>query len=200
MRSPNGWIYLGILCGTIGAWQAGTANERPRWFVHRVLECGSVRVTSDTKLLDRNDVLEPRGLSQRIRLTDMSTHRSVTLPIFQRISKSKRSDGRNILDGLVWAFDCATSSSGETYVMLEWSCTNPDSKTCQSAMDIRDEWDEFFDRHGNPLPDNPWKVTPADVQRIKQLGLWPTFIQNDLDKTGGFTYFYKQVDPNGHIK
>jgi len=67
-------------------------------------------------------------------------------------------------------------------------------------MDIRDEWDEFYDRHGNPLPDNPYKVTPADVQRIKQLGLWPTFIQNDLDETGGLTYFYKQVDPNGHIK
>lgn len=108
MQSRDRSSFLVLLWATLGAWNPGRADERPRWFVHRVLDCGSIRVTSDTKLLDRTDVLDPRGLSQRVRLTDMSTHRSVTLPIFQRMSRSRGSQGRNILDGLVWAFECTT--------------------------------------------------------------------------------------------
>lgn len=94
------------------------AKESPTSVVHRVLDCGLLSVTSDAKLAASNDDLDAQGLSQITRLTDMSMHRSVTLPIFQHWSRDKDLQGRKILDGLVWAFECVILPSGKTYVML----------------------------------------------------------------------------------
>lgn len=188
-----------LLC-EIGLLSEASACALPVSFVHRTLDCGSISVTSDTQLASLNDVFEAQGLDQTVRLTNVSPHESVTLPIFQHWSRSKKLDGRMVLDGLVWAFECVTSTSGETYVKLLWSCSNPEAKTCEEAMSIRDEWTSFYDRHGRPLPADPRNMTPADEQHIRQLGLWPSFIQDDLDRDGGLTYFYKQIAPNGHIR
>lgn len=177
-----------------------TANERPTRFVHRTLSCGSVQVTSDTLLLDLNDNLEARGLSQEIRLTDLSARRSVALPLFQRWTADRELHRRKLLDGLIWAFECVTAHSGRSYVMLLWACTNPRSKTCEAAMTIQDEWKAFYDNQGRPLPPDPRNVTPADEEKIKHLGLFSPYIQDNLERDGGFTYFYKQVAPNGHIQ
>jgi len=62
------------------------------------------------------------------------------------------------------------------------------------------EWYALYDRQGYSLPADPRTMMPADQRRIKQLGLWQHFMSDNLDKNGGFTYFYKQGDPNGHVR
>jgi hypothetical protein len=203
MKSPERsgrQAALLLLLGMAGAFQNALANTQPVKFVHRILDCGAITVTSDTQLASHDDDLTAQGISQIIRPADLSDNRTVTLPIFQHWSKDKDLQGAKILDGLVWAFGCAMSRSGEPYVELFWSCTNPYAKTCQAAMDLDNEWEALYDRHGHSIPADPNNMTMADERRVKQLGLWQSFIQNDLDKNGGFTYFSVQVDRNGHIR
>jgi hypothetical protein len=184
----------------IFAFYEARAGDPPVSLVHRSLACGSITVSADTLLSSPNDDPDVQGLRQTIRLTDVSKQRSFNLPLFQHWSKNERLHGQKVLDGLIWGFQCATTKFNETYIILFWSCKNPDAKSCEESMSIRDEWTAAYDKCGNHLPADPTNMTKVDEERIKRLGLWPFFERPDLDRTGGFTYFYDQVAPNGHIR
>jgi hypothetical protein len=188
-----------LLCATVCAMHKLKANEARISHAHRTLDCGSITVASDTQLAITNDDLDAQGLSQVIRLTDMNSRRSVALPLFQDWSRNKDLHGQKALNGLVWAFDCVTARSGAPYVELFWSCTNPYAETCESAMSIRDEWMALYDKLGHSMPTDPRNMTQADERCIKRLGLWQSLMREDIEGSGGFTYFTKQVSPNGHI-
>jgi hypothetical protein len=176
------------------------AQARPVSFVHRTLLCQSLIVTSDTALSSTNLDPHAQGLSQAIRLTDMSRQRTIVLPIFQNFSPNKNLHGKKVLDGLVWAFECGAGPSGQPYVKLLWSCTNPDAATCSPAEDVDDEWRALYDSSGHHLPAEPRYLTSSDKRKIGHLGLWHFLMHDGLHRNGGFTYFYKQVEPNGHIR
>jgi len=100
--------------------QNAVATEAPVSHVHRTLACGPVTVISDTLLSSPNNDADTQGLSQSITLTDVSRKLSFALPLFQHWSKNNRLK-KKVLDGLVWAFQCARSRSGEIYIILLWS-------------------------------------------------------------------------------
>lgn len=155
----------------LSLWSTASAKPLPTAFVHRVLDCGSFKVEANTLLSRPNDDFEVQGFSQTIRLFDVKTHHSVELPIFRRFSRSTKFRGRLVLDGLVWGWECMTAKTGKNYVMLLWSCTNPESKTCEAAMDINGEWMTIYDVNGRLVPANPRDMKRSDEHRIRALGL-----------------------------
>lgn len=167
---------------------SGYAKPLPTSFVHRTIDCGRFVVEADTLLTRPNDDFETQGLSQTIHIIDSAGHRSIRLPLFQHFSKSRKFNGRLILDGLVYAWDCRTTRSGETYVMLSWSCINLVSKACESQMGIRKEWIALYDVNGRPVPPNPLNFRLSDQRRIRKMGLWEQFTRPDSQKSG-VTYF-----------
>ncbi len=193
-------IYALLLGAPISQSRIRPSNAEQVLHMHRVLDCGAIVITADTRLMHPDDDFDPRGLAQTIRLQDVPTGHSVILPLFQHWSKNNKLHRSKALDGLVWAFESLTSKTGEVYVKLLWDCANPNATTCESAMDKRDEWIAAYDRFGHSIPVDPHAMRPSDQRHLESLGLWPAFIQGDLDKNGGYTYFFKQVDPKGHIR